>query len=185
MIWAAGVRPAPLTAQLARATGAPTDHKGRIRVEPDCTVPGHPDIHAVGDMANLHDLPGIAEPAIQQGRHVAKAIAHRLGDGPDPGAFHYVDLGTMATISPFDAVADIRRLHLRGPLGKAAWAAVHLAFLVGWANRAAVLGNWAWALATRRRRQQLILHTATTEPRPRRSAPRPPAGTASSPADTG
>ena len=157
VVWAAGVKPVPLAAQLARAAGAPTDHKGRVRVGADCSIPGHPEIFAIGDLANVHDLPGIAEPAIQQGRYVAKVISNRLSHGTHPGPFRYRDLGTMATISPFDAVADIRGLHLHGLLGKASWAGVHLAFLVGWANRAAVVANWAWALSTGRRQQQLIL----------------------------
>ncbi|MEV4641337.1 NAD(P)/FAD-dependent oxidoreductase [Actinoplanes sp. NPDC049548] len=159
VVWAAGVRPVPLAAQLAEATGARTDRKGRVVVGEDCAVPGHPQVFAIGDIANVHDLPGIAEPAIQQGRYVAEVISHRLGQGAHPGPFRYHDLGTMATISPFDAVADVRGLRLHGPLGKAAWAGVHLGFLVGWANRAAVLAAWAWALGTRRRRQQLILDT--------------------------
>jgi len=157
VVWAAGVQPAPLTRQLAEATGAPTDRKGRIEVEPDCSVPGHPDIFAIGDMVNLRDLPGIAEPAIQEGHYVAKVIGHRLGERGNPGPFRYRDLGTMATIAPRDAVADIRGVRLHGPAGKAAWAGVHIAFLVGWGNRAAVLANWAWTMVTGRRQQQLIL----------------------------
>ncbi|MFI7601395.1 NAD(P)/FAD-dependent oxidoreductase [Actinoplanes sp. NPDC049681] len=161
VVWAAGVKPVPLAARLAAATNAATDHKGRVVVGDDCALPGHPDVFAIGDIANVHDLPGIAEPAIQQGRYVAELIKHRLGHRPHPGPFRYRDLGIMATISPFDAVADIRGLRLHGPLGKAAWAGVHLGFLVGWANRAAVLATWGWALGTRRRRQQLILTEAT------------------------
>lgn len=157
VVWAAGVMPVPLAAQLAEASGANTDHKGRIHVADDCSIPGHPEVFAIGDLANVHNLPGIAEPAIQQGRYVARVIRHRLGHRRHPGPFRYVDLGTMATISPLDAVADIRGLHLHGILGKASWAGVHLAFLVGWANRAAVLANWTWALTTGRRQQQLIL----------------------------
>ncbi|MDG6110417.1 NAD(P)/FAD-dependent oxidoreductase [Dactylosporangium aurantiacum] len=170
VIWAAGVTPVPLTAQLAEDAGASRDHKGRIKVRPDCTVPGHPEIFAIGDLANVHDLPGIAEPALQQGRYVAKVISHRLGRGPHPGLFRYLDLGTMATISPFDAVADVRGLHLHGPLGKAAWAGVHLAFLTGWPNRLGVLANWAWTLGSGRRQQQLILDTRTVRPAAARPA---------------
>jgi NADH dehydrogenase len=157
VVWAAGVKPVALAAQVADATGAATDHHGRIQVDNDCSLPGHPDVFAIGDLANVHNLPGIAEPAIQQGRYVAKIINNRLGHGIHPGPFRYLDLGTMATISPLDAVADIRGLHLHGILGKAAWAGVHLAFLVGWTNRAAVMANWTWALTTGRRQQQLIL----------------------------
>jgi NADH dehydrogenase len=167
VIWAAGVQPTPLAAQLAGATGAPTDHKGRIQVTPGCTVPGHPEIFAVGDTVDLDDLPGMAEPALQQGRHVAKVIRHRLGESPDPGPFRYLDLGTMATISPLDAVADIHGLHLTGVLGKVSWAAVHLAFLVGWANRASVLSRWALALTTGSRKQQVIVNRPPTSAPPR------------------
>lgn len=157
VVWAAGVQPVPLTAQLAHATGAPTDHKGRIQVTSDCSVPGRPEIFAIGDLVDLDGLPGIAEPAIQEGRHVARVIRHRLGEGEDPGPFRYRDLGTMATISPTDAVADLRGLRLRGVVGKLAWAVVHLAFLVGWTNRVAVWASWLWSLSTRRRRHQVIL----------------------------
>jgi NADH dehydrogenase len=156
-VWTAGVAPVPLAARLAEATGTATDHKGRIQVEDDCTLPGHPELFAIGDLANCHDLPGIAEPAIQQGRYVAKVLRHQLGHGRHPGRFRYRDLGTMATISGMDAVADVRGMHLRGPIGKLSWAAVHLAFLVGWSNRAGVLANWAWTMTTGRRQQQLIL----------------------------
>lgn len=161
VIWAAGVTPVPLATQLAHTTGTGRDHKGRLKVRPDCTIPGYPEIFAIGDLANVHDLPGIAEPALQQGRYVAKLINHRLGHGRDPGPFRYLDLGIMATISPLDAVADLRGLHLHGPIGKTAWAGVHLAFLVGWPNRLGVLANWAWALSSGRRQQQLILSQTT------------------------
>jgi NADH dehydrogenase len=155
IIWAAGVQASPLARKLAEATGAEVDRKGRIRVNPaDCSVTS--DVFAIGDMVNLNDLPGIAEPAIQEGHHVARVIKARL-DGEEPKPFKYLDLGTMATISPGDAVADIKKLRLKGLLGKAAWAVVHIAFLVGWRNRAAVLTQWAWNVVTGRRTQPIIL----------------------------
>ncbi|MGO1052325.1 NAD(P)/FAD-dependent oxidoreductase [Crossiella sp. CA198] len=160
VIWAAGVRPADFADQLVKATEAPTDKKGRIKVEPDCSLPGHPEIFAVGDLANLDDLPGLAAPAIQQGAHVGEVIRARLGERPAPPRFRYRDRGTMATVSPGDAVADLRGLKLRGLLGKAAWIAVHLAFLVGWRNRIAVLAQWGWLLTTGRRSQRIILEAA-------------------------
>lgn len=160
VIWAAGAKPAPFTARVAAATGASTDHKGRLRVGEDCALPGHPEIFAIGDMANLDDLPGIAEPAIQEGKYVAHAIQARLAGENRLGPFKYRDLGTMATISPLDAVAQLRFLRLHGVPAKAAWAAVHLTFLVGWGPRVGVLSSWAWTLSTGKRQEQVILATA-------------------------
>jgi NADH dehydrogenase len=155
IIWAAGVQASPLARKLAEATGAEVDRKGRIVVNPaDCSVAR--DIYAIGDMVNLDDLPGIAEPAIQEGHHVARVIKARL-QGRESKPFKYLDLGTMATISPGDAVADIKKLRLKGLIGKVAWAVVHIAFLVGWRNRVAVLTQWAWNLVTGRRAQPIIL----------------------------
>ncbi|MEU7479707.1 NAD(P)/FAD-dependent oxidoreductase [Lentzea sp. NPDC042327] len=155
IIWAAGVQASPLSRKIAEATGAELDRKGRIKVDPaDCSVT--PEIFAIGDMANLNDLPGIAEPAIQEGHHVARVIKARL-TGRTHRPFKYLDLGTMATISPADAVADIKKLRLRGVIGKVAWAVVHIAFLVGFRNRIAVLANWGWNIVTGRRTQSIIL----------------------------
>jgi NADH dehydrogenase len=155
IIWAAGVQASPLARKLAEATGTDVDRKGRIVVNPsDCSVTR--DIYAIGDMVNLKDLPGIAEPAIQEGHHVARVIKARL-EGREAKPFTYLDLGTMATISPSDAVADIRKLRLKGLIGKAAWAVVHIAFLVGWRNRVAVLTQWAWNVVTGRRAHPIIL----------------------------
>ncbi|SES48711.1 NAD(P)/FAD-dependent oxidoreductase [Actinokineospora terrae] len=156
VVWAAGVRAAPLTGKLAASAGVETDKKGRLVVQEDCTVPGHPEVFVIGDTANHNDLPGVAETALQQGKYVAKAIRARL-TGEKITPFRYLDLGTMATISAGDAVADVRGLHLRGLIGKVAWAVVHLAFLVGWRNRAAVLAGWAWTVGTGRRTQRVIL----------------------------
>lgn len=155
IIWAAGVQASPLARRLAEATGAEVDRKGRILVNPaDCSVT--PEVFAIGDMVNLNDLPGIAEPAIQEGHHVARVIKARLNN-EQTKPFKYLDLGTMATISPGDAVADIKKLRLKGIIGKAAWVVVHIAFLVGWRNRVAVLAQWAWNLVTGRRAQPIIL----------------------------
>lgn len=155
IIWAAGVQASPLARKLAEATNTETDRKGRIVVNPvDCSVTD--DVFAIGDMVNLNDLPGIAEPAIQEGHHVARVIKARL-QGRRAQPFRYLDLGTMATISPGDAVADIRKLRLKGLIGKVAWAVVHIAFLVGFRNRIAVLTQWGWNLVTGRRAQPIIL----------------------------
>ncbi|GLZ40549.1 NAD(P)/FAD-dependent oxidoreductase [Actinokineospora sp. NBRC 105648] len=157
VVWAAGVRAAPLTAKLAASAGVDSDKRGRLVVRDDCTVPGHPEVFVIGDTANHRDLPGVAEPAIQQGKYVAKVLRARLAGGSAPGPFRYLDLGVMATISAGDAVADVRGLRLRGLVGKVAWSVVHLAFLVGWRNRAAVLAEWAWTVTTGRRNQRVIL----------------------------
>lgn len=159
VIWAAGVRPVPLTDVVAAAADVKLDGKGRLKVRADCSLPGHPDIFAIGDMVDLDDLPGLAEPAMQEGRYVARVITSRVTGTPTPGAFRYIDFGTMATISPFDAVAQRGRLRLAGLPAKVAWCAVHVAFLVGWGSRVAVLASWAWALATRRRQQRIILES--------------------------
>jgi NADH dehydrogenase len=159
VLWAAGVAPSPLAAQLAAATGADLDDHGRLVVDDHCRLPRHPEIFVIGDLANVHDLPGLAEPAMQEGRHVAKVISGHLDGRPAPRRFRYRDLGTMATIAPDDAVAQLGPLRLTGLPGKVAWAAVHLAFLVGWGNRAAVLSSWARSVVRGSRRQQVILGT--------------------------
>jgi NADH dehydrogenase len=146
VIWAAGVRPSPLAAGL----GATPDRSGRIRVEPDCSLPGHPDVFIIGDMAALVPegetvpLPGISPVAIQEGRHVAHNIlGARAGVPRTP--FHYFDKGFMATIGRARAVAELRGLRLWGLLAFLAWAFVHLWYLVGFRNRLAVFINWIWA----------------------------------------
>lgn len=156
VIWAAGVQASPLARTLGTSCGAEVDHKGRVKVRPDCSLPGHPDVFVIGDLANLDNLPGLCEPAMQQGSYVAKVLHHRVTGKPEPGAFTYRDLGMMATISPSDAVADVFGLELRGYLGKLAWAVVHIAFLVGWSNRAAVLARWIFLLLSPTRPNRTI-----------------------------
>ncbi|MEO7126067.1 MAG: NAD(P)/FAD-dependent oxidoreductase [Nakamurella sp.] len=162
VIWAAGVRPSPLAATLAGAAGVDVDHKGRVPVRADCSLIAHAEVFVIGDMANLHDLPGLSEPAIQEGRYVAKVLRHRTAGTLPPRAFHYRNLGTMATISHKDAVANIFGLKLHGRLGTVAWATVHIAFLVGWGNRVAVLTRWAFLLGSRTRPERVILTPCRT-----------------------
>jgi NADH:ubiquinone reductase (H+-translocating) len=157
VIWSAGVVASALGRQLGEAAGATVDHKGRVRVNSDCSLPGHPRVFAIGDVANHDDLPGLAEPAMQQGWYVARRIRAQVAGQPLPGPFRYWDLGTMATISPTDAVADIFGVKLSGVPAKIAWAGVHVGFLAGWGNRAGVLARWATAMATRSRVEQVIL----------------------------
>jgi NADH dehydrogenase len=163
IIWAAGMEASPLAAVLAEATGASVDDRGRIEVRPDCSLPGHPEVFAIGDMARLDDLPGLAEPAMQEGAYVADLIRRRVTGRPAPAAFRYRDLGTMATISGHDAVAEAFGLRLTGVPAKVAWATVHLAFLTGWGNRAGVLARWAYQIGTRARSERVILEGVGAE----------------------
>lgn len=157
VIWAAGVQASPLGRLLGDASGAEVDRKGRVAVGPDCSLPGYPEVFAIGDMVDQHDLPGMAEPAMQEGAYVAKLIRARISGQPAPGPFHYRDLGTMATISPRDAIADVFGLRLSGLPAQLAWAVVHIAFLIGWGNRVGVLSRWAFDLVTRSRSERVIL----------------------------
>ena len=141
-IWAAGVSAPPLAQQLAKAAGAPTDRAGRIQVEPDCTVPGHPEIFAIGDMMAIGHLPGVAQVAIQSGRYAADLVRRRLAGRPPAGPFRYHDKGSLATISRFSAVASVGRLRLSGLAGWLLWLGVHLLYLVGFKNRVTAVLHW-------------------------------------------
>ncbi|GAA2599906.1 NAD(P)/FAD-dependent oxidoreductase [Dactylosporangium fulvum] len=141
-MWAAGVAAPALARQIAEATGAKTDRAGRIEVNPDCTVPGHPEIFAVGDMMALDQLPGVAQVAIQSGRHAAGQIKRRLAGEPAGQPFEYHDKGSLATISRFHAVASVGRLHFAGLLGWLLWLVVHLLYLVGFKNRVTAVMHW-------------------------------------------
>jgi NADH:ubiquinone reductase (H+-translocating) len=142
-IWAAGVRAAPFAATVAAATGAQTDRLGRLAVADDCSLPGHPEIFVVGDMMDLHGLPGLAEVAMQSGRHAARVIAARVRGAQRPKPFHYHDLGTMAAVSRTSAVAAFGRRGFSGRIGWLAWLVVHLAFLTGFKNRFTTVVHWA------------------------------------------
>jgi NADH dehydrogenase len=140
-IWAAGIAAPSLAGDLASSTGAETDRAGRIKVLPDLTVPGHPEIFVVGDMA-AQDLPGVAQVAMQGGRYAAKVIRGRLAGKPVTKPFKYFDKGNMATIARFSAVANVGRLHLSGVLGWLAWLGVHLFYLIGFKNKITTLMHW-------------------------------------------
>ena len=156
VIWAAG----NLASPLARQLGAPVDRAGRALVNQDLTVPGHPEIQAVGDMVSLKDrrgeaVPGVAPAAMQMGRHAAKNILRQLaGQAPEP--FWYVDKGSMATIGRNAGIADLRGLQFGGALAWLAWALIHLWFLVGFRNRTLVFLQWAWAYVFYTRGARLI-----------------------------
>jgi NADH:ubiquinone reductase (H+-translocating) len=145
-IWAAGVRASPLAAMLAAATGAETDRAGRVAVLPDCSLPGHPEVFAIGDMVRLNDLPGVAQPAIQEGTYVGRLIRARLAGQADGKPFAYRDKGSMATIGHLSAVTDSYGMKFTGVTGYTMWGFVHVLYLIGWGNRAAAVFNWARAL---------------------------------------
>jgi len=141
-VWAAGVQASPLAAVLAEATGAKTDRAGHIEVQPDCTLPGHPEVFVVGDMMSLGHLPGVAEVAMQSGIHAARTIKRRLQGDAEAKAFAYRDLGSMATISRFRAIVSFKGIKVGGFVGWLMWAFVHLTFLTGFKNRFIALFKW-------------------------------------------
>lgn len=155
-IWAAGVQASPLARMAAEATGAELDRAGRVAVGPDCTLPGHPEIFAIGDMMSLDGLPGVAEVAMQQGWYTARTIKKRLAGKTQEKNFRYIDLGSMATISRFRAVAEIGPVKTAGFLGWLIWLFVHLVFLTGFKNRVFVVANWFIAFLGRGRPQRAI-----------------------------
>lgn len=160
ILWAAGVLASPLGRALAKEAGAPLDKAGRIIVQPDMTVPGHPEIFVIGDLANFSHqggkpLPGVAQPAIQQGHYVAKVIKNRLmNESTEP--FHYTDRGNLAVIGRGAAVADLVRFRLAGWPAWLIWIFVHLMNIVQFQNRLLVFWQWAWLYLSYDRSARLI-----------------------------
>ena len=161
-VWAAGVQASNLAGELAEASGASVDRAGRLVVGPDLALPGHPEVVAIGDMAQVLDtdgrpqeLPGVAPTAMQQGRYAAKAIRARL-NGRERRPFHYVDKGNVATIGRLKAVIELRGLRLSGILAWLTYLFVHLFYLVGLQNRLLVLIRWSVSFLTRGRGARLI-----------------------------
>jgi NADH dehydrogenase len=159
-IWAAGVQASPLGRMLAERNGSEVDRAGRVQVQPDCSLPGRPEVFVVGDLMALNGLPGVAEVAMQSGHHAARTIVRGLRGKPSK-PFRYLDLGTMSTISRFKAVATVGRLQISGFLGWLMWLVVHLTFLTGFKNRLATLANWTVAFIGRGRRQRTITKQQT------------------------
>jgi NADH dehydrogenase len=159
ILWAAGVQGAPLGAQVAQATGARLDRSGRIEVAPDCTLPGHPELFVIGDLALFPGphgpLPGVAPVAMQQGEHVARTILARL-DGRPTQNFSYRDRGAMATIGRRLAVARVGRWRFSGTFAWLMWLIIHLMALVRLENRFLVLFQWCWHYLTWNRNARLI-----------------------------
>lgn len=161
VLWAAGVQ----ASSLGKKLGAQVDRAGRVPVAPDLTLPGHPEVFVIGDLATLKDgngnlLPGVAPVAMQEGRSVAKTIARDLKQEPRKD-FHYFDKGSLATIGRAAAVAQIRKLHISGYLAWLSWLFVHIFFLIGFRNRIIVMIQWAWSYVTYERGARLI--TGKTE----------------------
>jgi NADH:ubiquinone reductase (H+-translocating) len=165
VVWAAGVTASGLAARLAELTGAERDRAGRVTVEPDLTLPGHPEVFALGDMVRVRDpngaavvLPGVAPVAMQQGRYAAKVIEARLRARQAP-PFRYRDKGNLATIGRGAAVADLKGLRLSGLIAWIAWLVVHLWYLVGFQNRFLVFIRWTVSFVTHGRGARLITET--------------------------
>ncbi len=163
VLWAAGVTANPL----GRKLGAETDRGGRVLVAPDLSVPGHPEVFVIGDLAALTDVngvrvPGVAQAAVQMGGHVGRIIRHEARvarNAAEPAtrsAFAYVDKGSMATIGRSAAVAEIGRLRLRGWPAWVAWLGVHLLFLIGFRSKVSVLLSWTYSYFTYKRGARII-----------------------------
>lgn len=154
VLWAAGVQASPLGAQLAKQSGAEVDRAGRVQVNEDLTLPGHPEVFVVGDMISLNDLPGVAQVAMQGAKFSAQTIKDRLEGKPTKPAFYYFDKGSMATVSRFRAVANIGKLQLQGFLAWIAWAFIHILYLVGFQEKFSTLGHWIVAFIGRSRAER-------------------------------
>jgi len=163
ILWAAGVAASPLGKML----GVPVDRAGRVLVNPDLSLPGHPEVFVIGDLAALNDksgkmLPGVAPVAILEGRYVAKLIARESKGSVDSRPpFHYFDKGSLATIGRAAAVAQFGKIHISGFMAWLAWLFIHILFLIGFQNRVLVFIQWAWSYFTYERSARLITGSTT------------------------
>jgi NADH dehydrogenase len=160
VLWAAGVLASPLGVSLQKEAGAPLDKANRVLVEPDCTVPNHPEIFVIGDLANFSHqtgkpLPGVAQPAMQQGDYVAKTIRARFKN-QKLKPFHYFDKGNLATIGRGKAVADLNFIGISGWPAWFVWTFIHLLYLIQFQSRLLVMTQWAWLYLTFDRSARLI-----------------------------
>jgi NADH dehydrogenase len=155
-VWAAGVKGNPLGRQLAEQSGAELDRAGRVRVAPDLTLPGRPEVFVVGDLAAVDGVPGVAQGAIQGGRHAADQILRRLRGEESGQPFVYRDKGSMATISRFRAVMKRGNLELTGYPAWAAWLAVHLFYIIGFKSQLTTLLHWAVSFLGRDRSERTV-----------------------------
>ena len=154
VVWAAGVQANPLGRAIAEQAGAEVDRAGRVKVNRDLTLPGHPEVFVLGDMIALDDLPGVAQVAMQGAKFSAGKIRARVEGKPEKTEFSYFDKGSMATISRFRAVANVGSLQLRGFIAWCAWLFIHILYLVGFQEKASTLGHWAVAFIGRSRAER-------------------------------
>lgn len=163
MLWGDGVQ----GSGLGRALEAPHDKAGRVLVEPELSIPGHPEVFVVGDLASLKidgkPVPGVAQAALQEGKHAAGNILHLVAVEPTE-KFVYHDKGSLATIGRSAAVADLGKIKLSGPIAWVIWAFVHILFLVGFRNRMLVLIQWAWSFISYDRGARLITGPLQSNP---------------------
>jgi NADH:ubiquinone reductase (H+-translocating) len=156
VLWAAGVQASPLS----RSLGVPLDRTGRVIVEPDLSIPGHPEVFVIGDLAKMisdgAEVPGVAQGALQGGKHVGKIIAAEARGKPERRPFHYRDKGNMATIGRAEAVIATKHFAKHGWLAWMLWWVVHIFFLVGFRNRVFMMFHWAWSWLTYKRGSRLI-----------------------------
>ena len=170
VIWTAGVAPSPAGKWL----NAPMDRAGRVRIQPDLTVPGHPDIFVVGDTASLDrdgkPLPGVAQVAIQQGRYASRLIGRRVAGKSPPRPFRYFDKGNMAVVGQGYAVLEAGRFHLKGLLAFLVWAFIHITYLAQAGLRVSVVAQWTWTYLTNQRGSRLIVNHRAPELEPSAAA---------------
>ena len=157
VVWAAGVAASPL----ARSLGAPLDRVGRVKVEADLSIPGHPEIYVIGDLAAIDGVPGIAPAAKQMGRHAGRNIVLSL-KGMKARAFRYRDYGQLATIGRNSAVAVIGKVKLSGYLAWLTWLLAHIYFLINFRNRLVVMIDWGWAYWTYQRYARIVMRSITS-----------------------
>jgi NADH dehydrogenase FAD-containing subunit len=171
VIWTAGVAPSPAGKWL----GVETDRAGRVKIQSDITVPGHPEIFVVGDTASLQQdgkpLPGVAQVAMQQGRYAGKLIRRRVEGKPALPPFRYFDKGNMAVVGKGFAVVQSGKIHLSGFLAWLAWAAIHIQFLATTNLRISVFVQWMWMFLTGQRGSRLIVNHHKAENPPNREKP--------------
>lgn len=166
IVWAAGVQASPLARHLGEQTGAAVDRSGRVSVRQDLTLPDHPEVFVVGDMANFDGLPGVAQVAIQQGHFAAKQVRRRLAGDDTPRTFRYRDLGSMAALSRTSAVVSTGHLRFTGLAAWATWLFIHLLYIVGFKSKVTTLLHWTVSFVGRGRseltttRRQLLARDA-------------------------